>query len=239
MTRRRRSISSPLRGDQHVERRAAGRGLGNVVDLPVSDGDGPGQPRARDIGQRPVDGGEQPRAGIAALRHRDGAQLQVGQPGRLLADRGPRRLGQARTLAHLHRRGLVHHQQADIRQVFAGFLHQARAGQPGQQHRESGQAPQRPACPPHRRQRHHQRSDNHQPDDEPFRQQRLEAQRGDDFLGVHQGWRRCFMRWRSRREAGRVTGWPTGAGQRSPHRGPTRSADAAGVRWRNEQSARQ
>ena len=171
--------------DQHVQRRAAGRRVRNVVHLAVGDGDRAGQPRARDIRQRSVDGAEQAGAGIAAFRHGDGAQLQVGKFRRLLRDRGPRRLGQSRAIADLHRGGLVDHQQADVGQVFAGLLHQPRTGQPEQQHREAGEPPDRAACPARGGECHHQQRQHAECGDQPERQQRIEAQGGDGFRGAH------------------------------------------------------
>ena len=72
------------------------------------------------------------------------------------AERGTRRLGQARAVADLHRGGLIDHQQADIGQVVAGFLHQPRAGEPQQQHGEAGEPPHRAARAPEGGERHHQ-----------------------------------------------------------------------------------
>ncbi|MEJ0018165.1 MAG: hypothetical protein WDN25_16670 [Acetobacteraceae bacterium] len=142
-----------LRRHQDIERRAARWRLRHVVHLAVGDRDRAGQPRARDIRQRPVDRAEQPGARVAALGHGDRAKLQIRQLPGLLCDLGACRLGQPRTLAHAHRRALVDHEQADIGQVVAALLHHAGAGQPQQQHREGGEAPHGAARTPERGQR--------------------------------------------------------------------------------------
>ncbi len=159
-----------LRRDQHVERRAARRRFRNVVHLPVGDGDRAGQSRARNIRQRAVDRAEQACAGIAALRHGDGAQFEVRQLRRLLGQRGPCRVGQARAFADLHGRRLIDHQQADIGQIVPAFLHHARAGQPQQQNGKAGDPPHRPARPAEGGDRDHQQRNHAEYCDQPQRQ---------------------------------------------------------------------
>ena len=94
-------------------------------------------------------------------------------------------LGQLGAVADLHRGGLVHHQQPDIGQRLAGFLHQARAGQPQQQHGKGAKPQDGAARAPRRGERHDQRRENAERGDQPHRQQRIEAQRGDGLFGMH------------------------------------------------------
>ncbi len=173
------------RRDEHVERHAARRGLGNVVHLAVGDGDDPGEPRARNVGERAVDRREQPRSGVAAFGHGDRAQLQVGQLRRLLLDGAVRRLGEARAVADLHRGGLVDHEETHIRQGFARLLHEARSGEPKQQHREGKTPPDGPARPTPGRGREHQDAQKSEQRDEPYGNQRVEADTRDRLFEMH------------------------------------------------------
>jgi hypothetical protein len=59
--------------DQQIERRRAGRGFRDVVNLAVGDRDDSPKPRARNIGERAVDRREQPRPGIPTLGDGNGA----------------------------------------------------------------------------------------------------------------------------------------------------------------------
>ena len=95
------------------------------------------------------------------------------------------RLGQMRSVADLHGGRLVHHQQPDIAQGLPGFLHQPGAGQPQQQHGEGGEAEQRAAATAPDAQRHDGQRQDAEDDQDPHRQQRIEADRGDDLFGAH------------------------------------------------------
>ena len=91
-----------LGGDQNVQRGAHAIAIGviairgvvgligtrQVVHLAVSDGDDAAQAAARDVGQSPVDRGEQPGSSASGFRDRDGAQLEIRKLSRLLLDRG-------------------------------------------------------------------------------------------------------------------------------------------------------
>ncbi len=74
------------------------------------------------------------------LRHTHLPQFQIGQMRRLGADAGHRGIGQLHAVADLHGVGAVNHQQCDVPQTLPRFPHQRGAGQPRQQHRESGRA---------------------------------------------------------------------------------------------------
>ena len=163
-----------------------GAAFRHVVDLPVGDGDGAGQAGPGDVGQRAIDLGEQLRAGVAGLRHGDGAEFKVGQMGGLRLDRLAREVGQMRPVADLHGGRLVHHQQADIAQRLPRFLHQPGTGQPQQQHREGGEPQQRAAATAPKPQRHDGQRQHAEGDQEPHRHQRIEVDRGDDLFGAHQ-----------------------------------------------------
>ena len=155
------------------------------MDLAVGDGDGAGEAGARNIGQSSVDRGKEAGAGVAAFRHGDGAQFQVRQFGGLLGDGGAGGFGQSGAVADLHRGGAVHHQKADIRQRLSCFLHQARAGEPEQQHGEGGESQDGAAGAAPGGEGDDQQGDEAEDGDEPDRQQRVEAERGDGLFGVH------------------------------------------------------
>ncbi len=95
--------------------------------------------------------------------------------------------GEFGAIADLHGRGLVHHEQAHVGQGFAGFLHQARAGQPQQQHGEGPQPQDGAARAAGCGERNDQAGEDAERDDQPQRQQRIEAQRGDGLFRVHRG----------------------------------------------------
>ncbi len=173
-----------LRRDQHVQRRAAGRGLRDVVHLPVGDGDRAGEAGARNVGQRPVDGGEQPGAGIAAFRHGDGAQLQVRQLRRLLA----RSAARAASARRARSPTCIEAVWSTTSRPISGRLSRVSCTSRGPASHSSSTA--KPARRQQRAARRAARaasattsSDEHaERGDQPERQQRIEAERGDDLF---------------------------------------------------------
>ena len=101
-------------------------------------------------------------------------------------------------VADAHGRGLVHHQQRDVVQIVAGFLHQPRPRQPRHQHRERHRPqPSPPRSAP--------KPEDHQCDskgaDRPHQQwvdQRVKTQRGEGEIGAHGKEERCRVRGRCR-----------------------------------------
>ena len=174
-----------FRRDQDVQRHAARHAVGHVVDLAVGDRHDAGEPGARDFADRALDLAEQQRAGVAFFVDGDGAQIQVGELLRLIADRRPGRVGEGGAVVDLHRSGPVDHQQSDIRQRFPRFPHQPGTGQPQQQHGEREDAKHRAFRPPPQRQSADQSGRGGDHGDQPNRQQRVEAKGRDDLFGMH------------------------------------------------------
>ena len=186
ITRRRRSVSSPRAGISTLSGAPPGAAAGTSWICPSVIAMMPGQPRARDVGQRAVDRGEQPRAGVAGFRHGDGAQFEIGQLRRLRLDRcagrirevrrdcrpasmrsGPRPAGRCRAASRAFpapaaaRRARA---AARRRRAPARACH-ARAA------RRPGPATSRQSMPRAR--------------DQPDRQQRVEAERGEGLFRMH------------------------------------------------------
>ena len=174
-----------LGGDQHVQRGLGDGRFRDVVRLAVGDGDDAGEAGARDIRQAALDAGEQAGALAAGFRHRHGAQLQPRQVAGLGLDAGAGAFGERGAGADLHGGRFVHHQQRDVRQALAGFLHHARAGKPEQQHGEGQETPGGATGA--------QEGGEHQGDEaegceggqQPERQGRLEADGGDGLFHSH------------------------------------------------------
>ena len=132
---------------------------------------------ARNVGQRAVDRREQPRAGIAAFRHRDRAQLQIGQLRRLLPrSRAAGGLGQARAVADLHARRSGRPPAGRHRAASRGSP-APDAGRPAKAAARRRRRAARP-CPRARRQsreREHQAHRSAEQRDQPDGKQRVEA----------------------------------------------------------------
>ena len=173
-----------LGGQQEMERRGR-RGGGDVMHLAIGESDDAGEPRARDLGERPIHGREQARAVMAAFRHGDGAELEVGQLRGLRLDAGDRGIAERDAVAGVHRGGVVHHEEADIGQAFARLLHEARPGEPGEQHGEGEAAPQRAARAPQQSEAEHGEAEDAERAEHPEGQRRIEADRGDRLIEMH------------------------------------------------------
>ena len=186
MTRRRRSVSSPLAGISTLSGAPPGARVGDVVHLAVGDGDRAGQARARDVGQRAVDRAEQARAGVAALRHGDGAQLQVRAASPPAGSmRGARRLGQPRRDRRSASTPSGRPPAGRYRAGCRGSPAPARG--PASQSSSTAKPASRQTVPRARRNAASATTssgDHAERGDQPERQQRLEAQCGDDLLPV-------------------------------------------------------
>ena len=112
---------------------------------PVGERHDAGEAGAGDVREGAVDGGEQGGAVAAGLGHDDGAHLEVRHARGLGGELGECGVADRGAVAHPHRIRLVDDEQADVGDGVAGFLDQARSGEPEQQDDEGEAAPQHAA----------------------------------------------------------------------------------------------
>jgi hypothetical protein len=192
------------------------------VHLPIRQRDDAGQPRARDLSQRPLHAGEEARALVAALRHLDGAQLELGQAGGAGLDGGAGGLD-LRGAGADDAGGFaaVHHQQGDVGPRLARLLDQARVGQRQQQQGEGAGAQRQPArradaqpaprVAPHAGQQQREQREHAERGQQPGRQGRARSRRRRDLVHPRlnspaaRGW------------PARAPGRPCSSGQRVHH----------------------
>ncbi|WP_456316578.1 hypothetical protein [Teichococcus cervicalis] len=157
-------------GQQQMQRRLEAGLRRDVMRLAIGQRDHPRQPRARDVGQGPVDGGEQPRALAPALRQVDHPQLQVGEAGGGFLDRGAGGVQLRAARADPRRIAAVLHQQGDVGAGLPRLLDQARIGQRQQQHGKGQRPPPGAARPPPQRRQQRQHRQQGQRRQQPERQ---------------------------------------------------------------------
>jgi hypothetical protein len=175
--------------EQEVERRVERQGfqiLRHVVDHTVADHHDGADPLARDLGERPAQGGEEPCAPVLRAEARrlatDHAQLDVLELGEPLQHVGQRRLALLLAVLDPLAGAVVDHHQHDVRERLALFLHQGGVGQDQQQQARRRGPPPGPISPAPKGQRQNQRGE---PREGRQRRPRQERRPGDGELRAH------------------------------------------------------